>query len=512
MRRRSVRVAVGAGALLTLAACGSTVQLPQGGIAASQGDLSSLDGLGLGPQPSNDPLAGGGASLGSGATADPTASALPSDEATVAGETSGSSSGGSSQSGSPSKSSRGVTATTVTIGIADSDLNSFTSNLGLNAVATGDTRAQAAVLVNDINKRGGLAGRKIKLVWYRANTATQLSNQSSVSQAACSAWTQDARAFAVVGPIGLTVDETLLSCLAKADTPLVGVANAWGLDSEFFSQSFFTKYPSFMNIGAMRSETFYKLAVQRLVARNFFEPWDTINGAPSKTKTPVKIGVVVTDNINGRATLAAIKTELAKYGMKPADVIFKSDAGIAQRSAEGQNATLRFRSAGITHVFGLINSNTAEQQRYRPRYFMHQEPAVLGANAPKGQLNGAMGESYIPALDADRDPGPPTSATTRCLNLMKAAGQQPAPGATTWSMESLCDGFFFLEAAVKKNPELTTAGLINGFESLGTGVQSAVTWTSLFSPKEHSSVNGLRDLAYGGPCKCFYYPDSRTYK
>ena len=58
---------------------------------------------------------------------------------------------------------------------------------------------------------------------------------------------------------------------------------------------------------------------------------------------------------------------------------------------------------------------------------------------------------------------------------------------------------------------LSTAALVSGLERLGSTVPSAVTWTTFLGPKQHGSVNALRDLAYYGDCSCFRYSDKRNF-
>jgi hypothetical protein len=138
---------------------------------------------------------------------------------------------------------------------------------------------------------------------------------------------------------------------------------------------------------------------------------------------------------------------------------------------------------------------------------------LFAQNAPKAQLNGAMSENYTPAADvpSDKDPGPPTSATTYCLNLMQKHGQPPSSRAAAWSMESSCDAGFFVKAAIDSYGVLSPVALRLGLESLGTRVKSAATWATRLGPDSHAAVHGLRDLIFNNDCTCFVYTSKVTY-
>jgi hypothetical protein len=406
-------------------------------------------------------------------------------------------------------SGRGFTATTISIGMADIDLNTYAGTLGVDAVATGNIKAQAAAVAADINKHGGLLGRKIKLVWYDASTAQELNDPQTSHQAACAAWTQDHHVFAVVGPFGTGVDDLLLACLNKSQTPLIGAGSPWGLDNAPFFQRTFDAYPTFVNVGAMLGERYYRIAIKRLVDRNFFQGWNTATGQPGPA--PVKVGIVVQDTPNGNTQLKAIESNLALHGIKAADVV-KLSGDLSARSAQGQSAVLRFRQGGITHVINPVATRTADAQRYYPRYFVANEPQLVAANTSASQLRGSMGESYIPALDVGEQPGPPSAATAKCLKVMQAAGQTPSWGSVQWIMQSVCDGLYFLQYAVQQSGVLSTQGLLGGFNALGSRYQAAVTWTTFLGPRQHASANAVRDVSYRTECKCFRYDSTKDWE
>ena len=381
--------------------------------------------------------------------------------------------------------------------------------MGIEGLDVGDGMAQAEAVVTDINRRGGLAGRKIKLVIHRYNTAQTINDPDTANRAACATWTEDHQVFAVLNPGGV-IREGLLACLKQKDTPLI---NAGGVEAPRLYRDTYVKYPDYFNVGAMVGERFDRISIRRLAARDFFETWDTVNGGPGAE--PMQVGLLGTDSPAGEARIRSISRELARYGIEPTTITRCPDRFSDAISCQ-QSTVLRFRSDGITHVMGnvgLLFIEAAESQRYRPRYNITVTPRTFEENASPAQMNGAMAESFIPAMDvnAPRDPGDPSPATTYCKRIMKEAGQDYTERATLWSMETTCDAFYFSKAAVEASPELTTDGLRAGFESLGSEVPSALTWSTYFGPGEHTSTMALRDLLYKTDCTCFVYTSKKNH-
>jgi hypothetical protein len=411
-------------------------------------------------------------------------------------------------------SGRGFTRTTISIGVGTaSDYNSTAGNLGVKGVGyEGDVNVWFQAVVDDLNKRGGILGRKVLLVKHDFSTIQVLQDPAGANQAACATWTQDKPVAAVLFA-GFIVEDTILACLGKAGVPLVYPGA--GLDYPLHYQATYQRFPLFFNLAQMVGERYDRLSFQRLHARGFFTPWDTRNGKPGTAATsPVKVGLLGFDDKDGEIQQASRVRELAKDGLK-ADSVVRCPRSLSSNSSCAQSAVLRFSTNGITHVFGAgaIFMNNAQQQGYHPRYFIQASAAALAANEGPGQLNGSMAENYVPFNDVATTeyPGDPTPATTRCKALMRSAGQGSSDPSTLYLQMSVCDEFFFLAAAGKRSGNLTGAGLRAGFEGLGSTVQSALTWTSFLSAAEHTSASSLRDLAYDSAIGRFRYVSTTNY-
>ena len=501
------------GAALVLTACGTTVpdadrQVLSGGLGGQ-----GLEGTGAGsttvPGDSGTALDGGpalpGESSGSGTAAGaggPGGAGAPSGSGSgqVAGSAAGP--GTASAAGPAAVTGRGFTEKTVKIGVATAeDASAFASNFGIEGVSTGDTRGQIDAVIAEINRQGGLAGRQVVPVVHDFNTAELAGNPAAAMQAACATWTQDDPVYVVANPP--LIEGTLLECLKRAQTPLVYSA----LDFPRTYSDRYAKYPGFFNINSMLGERYDAVAVDRLVARGYFSRWDFTTGAPGAM--PVKVGLMVTDDEPGRALTRSMSRQLAEHGLGFA-VTVTCPTDLNRALACRQAAGLRFRNEGITHVFGasLPFMQQSESQGYRPRYFLEFQPNTYAQNAPPAQLSGAMAQSYIPALDVAQaqDPGPPTAASTRCVEVMRKGGQQADQRSVLYYFHAVCDGLFFIKAAVDRQGRLGDGILPAGLESLGSSTPAALTWKTALGPGEHAGVRALRDLEFRRDCRCFVYP------
>ena len=502
-----------------VSACGSTVQVKGTAVAGGSGDgLSApLDSggsqsgstLAASPSGGSSGAAVGGTSGTGGAVSGPSLSA-----GSTGGSAAGGGATGATRLGNGPESGRGFTKTTISLGVATAnDYNTFVGSTGLKGVSyEGDTRVWFQAVVNEINSHGGLLGRKVVLVPHDFSTAQELSDTAAANQAACVTWTQDHPVFAVLFA-GFIVDDTLLKCLDKAQTPLVFPGA--GLDYPLHYQQTYNKYPLFFNLAQMVGDDFDRVSIARLTARGFFSPWDTRNGRPGTTAAnPTRIGIVGFDDPDGAVQIASEKKQLAANHL-PAPTVVECPRSLQNKISCEQSAVLKFAAGGVTHVFGADTTfmKNASSQGYRPRYWIAVQAALFAANVSADQMTGAMSENYVPFTDVDAAeyPGDPTPATTFCKKLMKAAGQGTTDPNTLDLQMSVCDEFFYVQAAVAKAGSLGPGALRAGLEALGSSVQSALTWTSFLGPNRHASATALRDIAYLADKGKFVYVSTKNY-
>lgn len=511
MTRRRAALAVGVALVLT--GCGSTVQLPAlpqaspGDAAPSVG--SAPGGLPL-PAVSSQRGTPNGAVSGRGEVA--ATPMLPVRRSTGGGRsTHGPGRPAPAGTAAGQASGRGFTADTILIGVATAkDSGAFAKGLGVSGTDAGDVNAQMNAIARDINGHGGILGRKVVLVPHDYNSTQAATNPATANQTACADWTEDHHVFAVIGP--LIVDDTLLSCLARTGTPLLELGG--GVDYPLHYSATYRHYPLFFNIDQMVGDEFDRIAVSRLVQRKFFAPWNTLAGRPGAG--PVSVGLLGYTDGPGSVQISDEVAQLKAHGISVASRnIVRCPRNVVSAASCNTGAVLKFKANRVTHVWGagLLFMGQAQTQGYHPRYFIQNSTRILAENAPRGQLNGAMGESYIPIFDVERAqyPGDPTSAAAHCRRVMRASNVEATESSVLYNEYLLCDGFYFLQAALSRAGALGASQLVEGLESLGGSQPSALTWSTLLSKSEHTSVHALRDLAYNAGTSRWSYPNKRDY-
>jgi hypothetical protein len=475
-------------ALLT-AACGSTVPAAQRASVSASGDasLGGPDGAATSTDvATGDTVAGGATAAGNNRTAAATRSTAATTRATTP----------LSQA-----TGRGVTATQVFIGYSTArDLGAVAGSLGVAGAETGDVDAQVKAVTDDINRNGGLLGRKIVLVNHDFNALAASSDKAAAGAAACNTWTVDNKVFAVLDSIGTGGEPGLLACLAKAGVPLI--TNSILADSAYVAAPLMTS-PSVMTL-----DRYMPALVDRLFAQGFFNGWDTNLGRPGAA--PVKIGAQSFDTPLSRHYIDVLRAALAKHKLK-LDEVESHSTDVSANAASTSAAVLRWKAMGITHVFNanILFYQGAGSQRYAPRYAVD---AIIGGanllaqNVKKEQLHGAMGAGFQP-LNEVQNYGSVGPAFDRCIALMKAAGQDTNAQVTRGVMAAICDMGYVLAAAIKSGGALSSAGYSAGLNKLGATFTSALTYSTAFAAGRHAGASGVRDYVYDDNCSCFVFPD-----
>jgi hypothetical protein len=390
---------------------------------------------------------------------------------------------------------RGVTATTISLGVYTVQaFSKVTASAGLN-IATGDQEAQARAVINYLNAHGGIAGRRIVPVFHDFDVARAATDVNSEYESACSAFTQDNHVYAVATPVG-TLNDTFYACLAKAG--VISSATADTKDAAFFRQYADTFYmPAETNTTRTLAN-----AVRPMRATGWFG------------KAP-RIGVVRTDTIEDkRAVDQGLKPALAAVGMRVSEEFAAPVTG--DSSSAYSSAVLKFQAAGVTHViFTALGSpiafgSTAEAQQYHPKYGLNSRngPAsVLQASMPSSQLKGSMGYGWQPLNDVDaaHDPGVVSARAKECRSIMAKADQDMNTRSVASVALWICDAIFFVRDALAGAPDFTLGGFRAGAEALGR-YEPASTFSSLVAPgRLHDGASSYRLFAFKDDCSCFVY-------
>lgn len=267
----------------------------------------------------------------------------------------------------------GITAKTISVGLLDpKNLAAEQAALG-NTVNGGDVHAYAQLVMRDINRHGGIAGRRIAPVWHSfdANT-TQTAEQ--IGEAACADFTQDHHVFAA---LGLTHQPQLtgtLNCLKKAGT-VAGLTSSVAENNE----AAYDAFPADYDVSAITLNRLCANLIPSLVAGGYFGRWNTTTGQPGTTS--VKVGVLAPDTPPYRDAITHVclpALARAGYPVSPSDMYFfawgDSTSDNGRILADIESAELKFAEQGVTHVIPIEQNGTAffgrtaNSQHHFPRY------------------------------------------------------------------------------------------------------------------------------------------------
>jgi hypothetical protein len=479
--------------LLTLvavatAACGTTV--PSSRI--TKAEAGSSGGLVAGG-PSGAP-AGGTAGSGDLPGATPVGGTTGGGTATTGGSTGSTSGvvgpGVSAPSGAPALGPIKIGALTAT------GAGEYQRALGFENGATGDQVAMTRSVVDWINARGGLGGRKIDLILYDLDPAAEAADQSSALQAACTYFTQDKHVVAVASYAALLPDN-FYQCMAKAHVPIVS-------PDEGVSSDFFRRYANTVYMPSGPSYT-------RLLADSVEALW----GAGWLTKDST-VGVVGYDTVDVHSIVdKGLVPALQRHGLKLTAGMYTSTTTAA--ASEYNGGVLSFNAKGVDRVFFAPGGQpiyfilAAAQQAYHPKYEMGslEYPQVVAENnMPADQLAGSMGLGWLPYLDlpSNKWSGVTTPGIAECRKALAAAKQDFSKGTTLGIGAWICDEWMFLRDTFAAGATPDEAGIRRAAESLGGTFRPAATFGSLLSPTGlHDGASQYRLLAYQQSCGCYGY-------
>lgn len=509
LSRRAKWTGVVLGLALLASACGSTVsQSARQAAEARGGNLdATLGGDGTSGGDAFTSAAGGGSAGG-------TSGGSGSRSATATGAGGGTAAGGGAVSTAVGP---GVTDKEIHVGVPYA-VNGGAANaaIGASGIDQGDEKRNTQVVVDDINKNGGVAGRKLVPEYYEldATSADTIDNQY---QAACESLTQDRKIFVLMGGD----NENFLRCLNNAKVI------ALNENLTISDGARFKRYPYYFEITALNVDRIAANEIPALQAQNYFTGWNTATGTPGPAKP--KVGILTFDMPGfNHAVDQVMVPALAKIGLKPdsADVIRAPDAqrvsDVSADAAVVSNAVLKFRSDGVTHVLvlekggtlSLLFGNQAESQGYRPRYGANTQTgqqALLDSGAyPKSQLNGTVGIGWSPSIDItpaeNPDNGPYSNdSRRRCLALYKAAGVTYDNANAAAVSLGTCNQFWFFRDVMKNAVAVNRDAFLAAANKMGTSFQSTGGMVTRIDPNHHDGMGAIYYWQYKPECSCMRY-------
>jgi hypothetical protein len=373
------------------------------------------------------------------------------------------------------------------------------------------------VVIDDVNKRGGVAGRQLVPVFHEYD-ATTTQTADEVGQAACATFTEDNKTFVVLGILSYSMND----CLQKAGVTVIDTSLGISADRDFYRRS-----PFIFELGAPELDRGMAAQLTSLQRQRYFTPWDSTRGAPAATGTP-KVGIMTLETPTfDRMLRRTMLPGLVRLGFDPVVVKLdepKGNADLGALSAQISSAVLRFRSEGVTHVLitdtrGLLTllfMNNAESQNYRPRHGGNSNSSfhALGSEelVPREQLNGAVGVGFAPGIDVSEADDPThgdraNAARKRCIAVLKAQGldNQGDRNADAIALDICASVWLVKDRLDAVGNGISRDRFAASLERLGSGFQDPAGLGITFGPGRHDGVSSYYDMAWNPSCGCVRY-------
>jgi ABC-type branched-subunit amino acid transport system substrate-binding protein len=387
---------------------------------------------------------------------------------------------------------QGITATSIKIGIpVIANAEAVAGLLGAANIRPGDNQLETRALVADINARGGIHGRRIDAQFYAVSFGDPASVEVN-ALAACNHFADDLKVFAIL--MVINPPTSFVSCAAQKgvvllngslnplDDVVIEAARPWYYSPTLVSQS------------------------------RFWGPLLDSVGTRGVIRQGDKVGVFALDEppfprVAEQVVIPALKArgyQVAAYER------VGTEAAI-------QNAVLRFRQSGATHVIfvqasgiaDLLFLRQAEAQKYRPTYLMssYDVPGyLLEGNVAPEQLAGIQGIGWSALADVQPRREPLSAQESRCFQLLSKGGEPQSQRQDFLTAEFMCDLVWSFEAIARAaGPQLSTVAFRAGFRAVGTSYRPVVPRDVDLSGDRVDGVSSFRPLGYSAGCGCLQY-------
>lgn len=502
MKPPAVLLAVSA--VLAVTACGTTVDVPAGQQAQqtlNSGGLSVESPAPQSSQPgvvvpgSTTPVgtSSGAAPVGANGTTTPVGTS-PGSTRTHVIETS---------SGQRVTVGPGITATTVKIGVPYlSNAGAADEATGSEGIDPGDTRHEFEALWDDVNKHGGLGGRKAVLDFYEIPATTPDAEQAA--NAACEHFTKDEHDFAVINP----GPQSYRTCLEK--NGVFHIAS----DLTVSSEADVTKLPHNIQPAGITMEDSARTLVQGLNAMGYF------NNA--------KVGILSFDDpAFVHAVNTVMKPAMQAIGHPAADtVLVHSPNSVAEYGTMSQdctNAAVRFRTEGITHVI-LFDANgrlatffptAARAQHAHFNYGITSQSGMQvgldSGNVDPDQVVGSMGVGWLPLFDVAHKYQPKNPLAKKCLDFFARKGFPADNSNAAVIQEFMCQDAWTMQRIMGALTNVITRDTaLQAAEALGNTVPNVANYSTRLDARHHDGVGSVQLYYYDDKgCRC-YRPHAGT--
>lgn len=518
MRARLIAPVLGLTCLVATG-CGSTVAVDASGTAPAGNGLTAGGDAGLGtagaPGEAVDGATGsaggagevtgggGAATSGGGGTAGGTTAA-------VGGGTTGQ--GASAASPVASGAVRGVTATTVAIGVLYADDGKKAIGAAGGTADRGREDEEYKILFDAVNAAGGIEGRRIVPVFYEIAFGDSRP-QSEVEQPACERFTSDSPVFAVLTTKAGGATDSFKRCLERA-----GVVHIAGNFTVAGAKTYedFPHYAEPNGLGIERAAAAY---TPSMAERAWFSGWNATTGQAGPGAS--KVGIITFDYPTFQRAVDGVLVPALKKVTEVGPIVRLNPYDSGQMNSAISSAVLQFRQAGVTHVAFLQSTGApplvfiqqANSQGYYPRYgFTSQDVMPLlheaGLVPVAGKVfNGAKGVGWWPSADVTygRNEYASRPAAKACLATLAKANKAPSSGLQQTLAFFHCDVVNLLRTSLDAADGISLPAFRNGLDRLGGSFSAAGTISSRPSTARRDGVTAVRGFAWSGECSCFLH-------
>jgi ABC-type branched-subunit amino acid transport system substrate-binding protein len=382
---------------------------------------------------------------------------------------------------------QGVTDTSIKVGFLLYDLGGA-SQAGFTQTGL-DPRQQRAAFeayVDEVNRAGGINGRKIDAVYATYDLLSE-DGQRKV----CLSMTEDQKVFALVGNFFF---RSAYLCATKEHHRVVMALGSTATGPDVYAASAGLLFTAFPEGDRMMSNFAEELRAA-----------GTLNGAT--------VGVLSDDGFDpGEATTRVLEARIKEFGGKVGRHSHLS-ADLGTASSQVPVEVQQMRSAGVNLVLNAANpilatqfAQLAARQRYLVKYTGSDWAAASSepgqANMPP-EYNGSRTFTGL-AVGDSRVGNPETPLDVHCRQVYEAYTHQSLPrDSTPWGVAMGNCNFvrLFALATAKAGSNLTSAGLSQALQSLGP-VEVAQWGPGSYRPGKFGFMDSIRPQHWDSGCSC----------
>jgi len=380
----------------------------------------------------------------------------------------------------------GVSPTAIKVGALVPDLGSV-QKLGF-AIDGGDPEQQYRVYADDINRRGGINGRKVEVAIQRFDPA-----QTDTMQAACVAIADDAKVFAALSNGGFF--GAAVQCLTR-DRHVPLIVSIDSSPEEFYTESGGRLFTELMN--------------KHRIMRAFVGELDRVGALRGR-----KLGIVDADlPADKTAVDGGLMPALAQFGYKV--TLRQTLSGdMASQASQMPVAVQRMRTAGVDTILLPMNAvynaqfvREADAQRYHPKYWASDfagGTSDFAVQTMPDSFDGTIGFTSLRTGEHRTSaPEAPADATCRAV-FEKGTGTTLERGDGPYQATLGVCGLMqqFEVAARLAGPALTRDGFSQSLRRQHDVTMPFFGGTGSYGPAKFDAADSLRTVKASTKCQCW---------